>query len=103
MYRLVDLTLDDAEAICDGAGITWQFVLQPLATPQSARGVVAVLHSRRTGRTFDDVDAELRRLPMVAAIEMWDTEPDSADDDPLDLPPSWTDGVPPVADGTSTT
>lgn len=94
-YREADLTLQDAHDLCAATGLSWHAVNNPLLSPQGAWSVLAGLHSRRTGKAFDEVAAALRSMHQAEFLDLYTVVDD-------DLPTMYEDGFPQPADGTST-
>lgn len=94
-YREGDITIGQAEQIEKLIGENW-FGINVLRTAKHALSVLAVMHTHRTGRPFDEVKAEVADIPVnVYAQDVYGEEPD-------DLPVEYTDGNPPAAAAPST-
>lgn len=92
VYQEADLTLGDIDELCNTTGLTWNYVTYPLASPSNAWQILAGLHSKRTGRTIDEITAALKAMPVREFVKLYD----NVEQD--DLPTEYADGFPPSAD-----
>lgn len=94
-YVKSGVTVEQSERIEDLTGVGW-YGLHPLLRAKHARAITALLHADATGRQFDDVFAEIGRLPahdFVRAIRWVDD----------DIPGSFADGFPTAPTGARST
>lgn len=87
VYREVDLTLAQAEAIEEKTGTTWR-VLNPLHSAKHAKVVLAVCLSERKGLDYGVAEKIAAALKIDEFLEMY--EVDNVDD----LPSEYDDGIP---------
>ncbi len=89
-YHESALTMAEAETIEEFLGLSW-LMINPVRSARQARGILAVLHAARTGRSRDEVFAEIGELTteqfVVGCLSFVDD----------DIPGSFTDGFPQVA------
>lgn len=97
VYREVDLTLDQAEQIQNITGTDWG-QLHPLTSASHAKATLAVCIAARTGAPVGEV---LAKVGSTITVDQF-VDMVSKEDATADLPATYEDGFPPVADGTST-
>ncbi len=95
-YRESDLTLGQCEALEELVGSSW-LSLNPLRSAKHARILTAFMVSEGTGRSFDEVSAEVAQLKVDAFLDGYENAPRIVDEEPDDMPAEWTDGIPPKA------
>jgi hypothetical protein len=94
VYRGGDLTVDQAEQICELTKQSWRYT-HPAQSPTHAKAVIAVCHSARTGAPVDEIMRKVGALTVDAVLDCIHRE-DS------DLPTTYEDGLPKSAADPST-
>lgn len=92
--RESELTIAQAEKIESLTDTTWRFI-HPTYSAKHARAILAVMYADRTASTYDDVAEKIGGITVDGFAEMVQEDED-------DLPAVYEDGIPQVADGTST-